>query len=354
MTIVHLSSSFGIGGAAIMVLELAKQSKTTHRTIVFSISTNNTLENKFIENNIECNTLNITSFKNSSLFKGLKTVNQTIKKYDDVVFHCHQYHGLLLGLLYNLIYSNNPIVFTLHSSKVESPIRRILLFLTKPFRKRDVIFSKNAEKWYLKNSNIIPNGIDFKNLVSGTIMRSFNNTDIFNFLYLGRISNEKNPLFMVSAALELRKKNIFNFNFNVVGDGELTNELKLQIKNNDIENHFNLLGFKKNINPFLNQSQCLILPSFWEGMPVVIIEAAVVKLPVITTPVGSIPDFMSNKNGFVSELENFIETMVFVMNNYDLAIQKAEVLYKDAENSFDIKNVFRQHLLMYNSIISKS
>src|SRR5690606_5726044 len=131
------------------------------RTIVISINSENTLEEKFKSHNIEYHFLNITSFKNSSLKKGLKQLNSIIRDLDNCVFHCHQFHGFILGMLYNFFFKKCPIIFTLHSSTIEEANRRIILFLTKPFRKIDIIFSKNAAKWFLKNNAIIPNGVDF-------------------------------------------------------------------------------------------------------------------------------------------------------------------------------------------------
>lgn len=350
MVVIHLSSSLGIGGAAMMILELTKQTNKVDRTIVFSISSNNTLENKFKEFNIEYYFLNITSFRNKSLLKGLKKLNKSIKDLDDdIILHCHQFHGFMLGFLYNIFYSNKPLVFTLHTTNVKDIKRKILLYITKPFRKIDIIFSKNTKQWYLKNNAIIPNGVDFKELET-ELVRSYSGTDEFSFLYLGRLSKEKNPLFMISAALQLKKRNVKHFIFDVVGDGILMEELKQLISEHKLSQYFNLWGFQKNIKKFLIKSHCLILPSQREGMPVVLIEAAAIKLPIIATPVGSIPDIINSENGYLCSIDNFVETMVSVINNYETALKRAEQLYIETKNIFDIKQVYQEHIKLYKSI----
>jgi glycosyltransferase involved in cell wall biosynthesis len=350
MVVIHLSSSLGIGGAAMMILELTKQSDGIIRTVVFSISSNNSLEEKFKDSNIEYYFLNITSFKNKSLLKGLKKLNIIIKNLDDnAIFHCHQFHGFILGFLYNLFYSNKPIVFTLHTTNVKDIKRKILLYITKPFRKIDIIFSKNTKQWYLKNNAIIPNGVDFKEL-ENEFERSYSKLKEFSFLYLGRLSQEKNPLFMISAALQLKERNVKNFIFDVVGDGKLMEELKQLISKHKLSKYFNLLGFQKNIKKYLIKSHCLIIPSQREGMPVVLIEAAAVKLPIIATPVGSIPDIINSENGYLCPIDNFVETMVNVISNYKTALEKAEQLYLDTKNVFDIRQVYQEHVKLYKSI----
>ena len=351
MTIVHLSSSLGIGGAAMMILEMSKLSMKKSRTIVFSISENNSLEHRFKDENIEYYFLNINSFRNKSLSNGLKALHQKLNDIDDeIIFHCHQFHGFVLGFLYNLIFKKHPIIFTLHSTDIKDMKRKLLLYVTKRFRKFDIIFSRNTKQWYLKNNIVIPNGVDFGKL-EGVAKRSYTKSDKFSFLFLGRLSKEKNPLFMISAALQLKGKQVNNFIFDVVGDGNQMKELKESINKHNLSKHFNLYGFQRNIPEYLIKSHCLILPSLREGMPVVLIEAAATKLPVIATPVGSIPEILNTSNGYISKLGDFVENMISVMMNYNDALDKSEKLYLKTKKIFDIKAVYENHLSLYKSLI---
>lgn len=352
MTIIHITTSLGGGGAEQMVFQLANQSHKNIRTIVISINSDNTLEEKFKSHHIEYHFLNITSFKNSSLKQGLKQLNFIINDLQNCVFHCHQFHGALLGILYNLFYKKHPLIFTLHSSTIEETNRKILLFITKPFRNIDIVFSKNAFKWFLKNNAVIPNGVDFTSL-SIHEERKFQKNDVFRFLFLGRLSNEKNPLSMIEFAENLKEHNVSDFVIDVVGEGILKAPLVEKIVTHHLTNHFNVVGFQQNIHSFLSNAHCLILPSHWEGMPVVLIEAAAAKLPIIATPVGSIPDFLNDSNAFVTPLVNFEKKMVQVMYNYDEAIKKSNILYSEVENNFKIENVYNQHLHLYESLASK-
>ncbi len=349
MTIIHISSSLGGGGAEQMVLQLAKCSKSNIKTIVFSLSSDNTLEPKFKESQIDCHFLNITSFKNSSLKIGLRKMHFIIKNYDNVVFHCHQFHSVVFGILYRTLFKKTPIVFTLHSSTIEMFARKTILYMTKAFREKDIIFSYNAKQWYLKNSVVIPNGVDFNEL-SINSERILSKDVPFSFLYLGRLSDEKNPLYMITAAKQLINFEITNFVFDVVGEGNLKDQLINSIKRNHLENHFNLMGFKNNIKPFLASANCLILPSKWEGMPMVIIEAAAAKLPIIATPVGSIPDFLNKNNAYVSNLDTFHHSMISCVENYKLALHKSSVLYDEIKSNYSIHEVYKSHLELYNSV----
>lgn len=342
------------GGAQQMILQLAKKSNPQIRTLVFSISSVNTIEHKFKENNIEYHFLNINSFRNSTLIHGLRKMHSVVKEIPDAVFHCHQFHGNFLAVLYKIFYrSSMRYAFTMHTNKVESKIRRAFLFLTKPLRNADIIFSSNSKKWYLKNTAVIPNGVDFSNFEIRN-ERHYANSETFSFLYLGRLSSEKNPFQLIESAKFLINKGIDNFIIEYVGDGGLRKELEEEIAENKLSNYFKFHGFQSQIQPFIENAHCLVLPSFREGMPVVIIEAAASLLPVIATPVGSIPDFLNHTNGYLSSLDQFGETMEHVMENFQEAQHKSKKLKEDIESVFDIDKVYKQHLSLYkNSLATK-
>lgn len=340
------------GGAQQMILQLAKKSNPEFRTIVFSISSVNTIEEKFKENGIEYHFLNINSFKNPTLIDGLRKLHSVLKDIPDAVFHCHQFHGNFLAVLYKIFYQGKiRFAYTMHTNKVESVVRRIFLFITKPLRSADIIFSHNSNKWYLKNTAVIPNGVDFSSFTANT-KRNHKKSDTFSFLYLGRLSSEKNPFQLIDAAQYLVQNNVNDFIIEYVGDGGLREELEKEIDTKQLGKFFKFHGFQSHIQPFIQNSHCLVLPSFREGMPVVIIEAAAALLPVIATPVGSIPDFMNEANGYLCEPQEFGKTMMHVLRSYEEALVKANELNSDVKTIFDIDKVYLQHLSLYRSYLA--
>lgn len=353
MTIIHLTSTLGGGGAEQMVLQLSKQSNTILKTIVISLSgTFMALEKHFIHQNIEYYILGVNSFKDLSLVNGLKKFKEIERNLDDVVIHCHMFHAILFGMLYKLRYPKTKLIFTLHTNILEYKSQRLILYFSKVLRFRDIIFSQKGKKWYIKsNCEIIPNGVIFKDFNFGK--RTFPSGK-FKFLFIGRISHEKSPLRLIEAAKQLLALKITDFEINFVGDGILRTELSNQIKTHKLENHFKLHGFQHDIKPYLCDAHCLVLPSIREGMPVVIIEAAASRLPIVSTPVGSIPDFLNDSNAYLSEIKSFDRAMLKVIQNYTEALNKSEKLYQDIKSDFNIKSVFAKHLNLYKLSLKKN
>ena len=261
------------------------------------------------------------------------------------------FHGLMSAVIYSLFYQKIPIVFTLHNTIVPEWYRRVLLYLSKPNRQVDINFSPSIKKWYLKNTVVIPNGVDFDNFKS--FPKKFNKTtDTFQFLFLGRIEEQKNPMFLIELTNYLIEKHHVNFIINLAGDGSLRKQLEQNISTYKLDKFINILGFQNNINQLFNTSHCLILPSLWEGLPISLIEASAAKIPIITTPVGSIPEFFNNSNCEIAELEEFGDAMINVINNYDQALNKASKLYNDNKSVFDINSVFKMHQETYNKVLN--
>lgn len=328
---------------------MAKKSQQDNiKTIAISITDNNTIEYKFEENNLEYHYLRINSLKDFKI--GLKKLNSILSNYSDIVLHCHMFHALMLGISYSLFYKKTPIVFTLHNILVEEVYRRFALFFTKAFRKADINFSSRGSKWYLKKITVIANGVDFEKFRIEK-ERTYNNHEIFKFLFLGRIEEQKNPLILPDLCKKLIAADFKNFVIIVAGSGNMKDQLDKRIKETNFDKYIKILGFQKNVKEQLVNSHCMILPSFWEGLPISLIEASATKLPIITTPVGSIPDFFNNTNSHVSDLDNFHEAMITVMSNYPEALAKAKKLYDENKGIFDIKSVYHQHLELYKSVL---
>jgi len=296
--------------------------------------------------------LNIYSLK--YIINGLKKLDAIINSSNELILHCHMFHACIVGITYKMLFKNIPIIFTLHTNSVKQLYRRLLLFSTKNIRDKDVIFSRNSNKWYLNNKLIIPNGVNFKNFNIDGIIRDYDKNSTFVILYLGRLSEEKNPLYLIELANKLKKSSITNFKINVVGEGKLEKKLKLLITKNNLTTNIKLLGYKKDIKSYLLNSHCLIIPSFVEGLPITLIEASATKLPIIATPVGSIPDFLNNENANLSNLKNFHLAVLSVIKNYSKSIIKSNKLFFEVKSKFDMEAIFMRHLEAYENLFERN
>jgi glycosyltransferase involved in cell wall biosynthesis len=88
----------------------------------------------------------------------------------------------------------------------------------------------------------------------------------------------------------------------LVGDGPLRGEIEDLVKRHRLEGCVHLVGWRSNaeVRDLITESRALVLPSFAEGLPVVIMEAMALRRPVITTFVAGIPELVRDvDNGWL-------------------------------------------------------
>lgn len=140
-------------------------------------------------------------------------------------------------------------------------------------------------------------------------------TDAPRLVCVGRLCEEKGQLLLIEAASRLAAKGI-PFELVLAGDGPLRGQLEKLIKARGLRTQIRITGWisSNEVRDELLAARALVLPSFAEGLPVVIMEAMALRRPVLTTYVAGIPELVrAGENGWlfpagsVEELANAME-----------------------------------------------
>jgi len=122
-----------------------------------------------------------------------------------------------------------------------------------------------------------------------------------NFVCVGRLCEQKGQLLLIDAArLLLERGEQFSLTF--AGDGELRPELERLIDDHKLRSNVRITGWLNSdqVRRELISARALVLPSFAEGLPVVIMEAMALKRPVISTYVAGVPELVKHgQNGWL-------------------------------------------------------
>jgi colanic acid/amylovoran biosynthesis glycosyltransferase len=110
---------------------------------------------------------------------------------------------------------------------------------------------------------------------------------------VGRLCAAKGQLLLVEAARRLAAQNVA-FELVLAGDGELRPELETLIQRHGLQDKVQITGWisSDGVRNEILTSRALVLPSFAEGLPVVIMEAMALKRPVISTYIAGIPELV--------------------------------------------------------------
>ncbi len=290
-------------------------------------------------------TIHTVTKKSVSLIKNYKDIKKILKKNKFDIVHCHMTTTNFLPLLYSKLSGVKVRISHSHLTNGNRKIglaEKIYIFLTKIESKFKFACSKEAAKYLFgnkKDTEIINNAIDLEKYVFNETLRkekrqelNIENKTVIG--HIGRFVEQKNHNFIIDVFDKLYKENN-NFHLILVGIGELENEIKEKVNNLGLNNAVSFLETRDDINELLNAFDVFILPSLYEGLGIVLIEAQANGLKCIAS---------SNTPKEVEVTDN-IKLLDLKVEQWVNEIKKIKKDYKRDNNikqisnkGFDIKN----------------
>lgn len=117
---------------------------------------------------------------------------------------------------------------------------------------------------------------------------------------VARLSGQKGLPLLIEAAALLKRRSV-DFHLTVVGDGEMRQEIEQQIADNGLQDRVTITGYlsAEGVRAKVAASRAMVLPSFAEGLPVVIMEALALRVPVIVTQIAGTPELVNDQCGWL-------------------------------------------------------
>ncbi|RAK42171.1 UNVERIFIED_ORG: glycosyltransferase involved in cell wall biosynthesis [Chitinophaga ginsengisegetis] len=346
MQIMHLVTGLNVGGAERVVLDLSIAQKNANLApIVVCLTEDDKLLPIFQKEGIEVIFLNVQ--KNPASYVGsLVKLLRLVKTRNISILHCHMFHPVLYASPIKILKRSVKVFFTSHSFNIGSKFREVITGLTKSLRSADIIFSSQMKRWFYKKNKtfVIPNGVSISDYEG-----SYRKFSRFTFLCAARLEEVKNHGNLLQAAAILKKKH--DFQLLLAGTGILEAPLKLLQEELGLKDNVQFLGYRSDIPALMNQSHCYLLVSLWEGLPISILEAFACGIPVIASPVGSIPEFFSSEEiVFANKTpEDIARCMEDVIDNYSRHLDRSEKVKDRIAKDFDISKISEIHSELYKN-----
>ena len=185
--------------------------------------------------------------------------------------------------------------------------------------------------------------------------RQYPDNEKVHFLYLGRIMKEKGMDELFGAVEQLRKDGC-EFVLDLVGFFE--DEYKKQVEQLQSEEIVRFYGFQENPKPYYAQTDCVVLPSYHEGMSNVLLEAAASGRAIITTDIPGCREAVDNgKSGMLCKVKS-ADSLYKAMKRFtELSREKRELLGKAGrekmEREFDKKKVVEETVKVITKAMTK-
>lgn len=296
------AEAFSYGGQEAFLISMYKNWSTRHRYTFFTpfFCDNQNLIKLTEERNDKIISYN---YKFNSLLRKKyikKATQDLLRKHHYDVMHIHSGSVYALYLMAKLAKKHGVKRVIVHShatGKMNFKYKLIKHFSDKHIAKfADEFFACSglAAEWKFpkniienKSYQVIKNGITTEKFVFDSQIRDeyrkkFNITDEFVLCNVGRFEFQKNHEFIVEIARLLNERN-FNFKFILVGDGILKNEIVKKINDLMLSDKFSFLEKRNDIPQIMMASDLFVLPSLYEGLPVVLVEAQATGLGVIVS-----------------------------------------------------------------------
>ncbi len=216
-----------------------------------------------------------------------------------------------------------------------------------------------GEKWKKIISTIEPMArtVILTNSVNIPMTTAKWDDDCCEFLYLGVLIPRKGVEDLLMAIRKVQDMNINKkVHFTIAGTGESEKGLKMMAKELGIETSVNFVGWITGTekDKLLNNSQVMILPSYNEGLPISILEAASRGIPIISTDVGDISAVVKNDvTGYLFEpgdIDAMTRLIIKVLNK-DTYTGLSQNIKQLAVSEFSEEIFYANLLDIYKSVV---
>ncbi|HEY1249016.1 MAG TPA: glycosyltransferase [Nitrososphaera sp.] len=301
MKILHAVPSFGLGGMEKVICSVINSTSDKYEHELLSID-----NNKEAVKWIKAQNIKLVDFYKSDIrhifFKLLYKIIKARKPHILMTYNWGSTDAIWLGRLAGV----TKIVHNEHGFNIDEAIalsarRSLVRFCVYRMASKTIVVSNELlrmmkNKFHLNHRKLafIPNGVntdyyiqDFSEREKVRAALDFKSTD-FAVGFSGRLDPVKNFDLMVQVFLHCHS-NDPNFRLLIIGDGPEKEHIENLCKSVNIQKHVRLVGKKDEVLPYLRALDAFLLTSHREQMPMTLLEAMSVGVPVVASKVGEIP-----------------------------------------------------------------
>jgi len=354
--ILFISSGSGIGGGEKNLLDIVKYASKEYKVSAV-VPSEGLLAEKFREIGCSVYTCNLSLLNINSLKKIIKS------EYPDLI-HIQglkaSFVGRIAAKLLNIHCIN--AVHGLHYFYYENYIKgRLFLIVDRFLRRWTDGFICASKSVYDQVVNILKvekdkvwliyNGLDYNHITqvnADTIKKEK------TIICVGSLHKPKGQIYLIKA-IPLINQTIKNVKYLIVGDGDEETKLKSYVKENNLEPYITFTGFKKNVLELMRKSSILVMPSLWECLPYVLLEAMAVGLPIVATNVGGISEIViNNETGVLVPPKNekeLAKAIIKLLESPELCVKMGNDGRIRAIENFSKNKMCKQTLIVYRTIL---
>ena len=316
---------------------------------------------------IELNPVNLVSYF-YHIISAIKKTFQFIKQYDVDILHPHDNLSKIIGSIAGK-FAGVKVVTHCHDLLKESSIERLLMIYQLLFINR-IITDSNATGEVFRISGkksdsvvTVYNGIDISRFNpdenGDSIRESLKiEKDITIIGIIGVFDKCKGHMYLFQAISNLVKKNNKDIICVVIGDGREKDEFMKFVLENNISEYVKFLSYRNDIPDLLKIIDIVVMPSIQESFGIVSLEAMAMKVPVIATNVGGLPEAIEDgKTGIIvppKDIDSLENAIKYLIENPQIRKIMGRAGRKRVADKFSIKSNVKMTEEVYLNVLQNS
>lgn len=217
-----------------------------------------------------------------------KYLSQALNEYQPDIVHAHDFSATVLcaavpgrfrlisHLHYDPPWTRKWNLRTITYRMCDKRIERILAVSGRSFS--NMVF----EKQFRNKMTVMGNPIDIVK-IQHLAEKPLEEDGVCDVIFVGRLVEQKDPLRFIRIVGKLKKEGFHEVKAWILGNGELEEACLESIEQLGLEDNIELKGFRNNPYPYIKRSKVLCMTSKWEGFGLVLVEAKILGVPVVSS-----------------------------------------------------------------------
>lgn len=372
--VLFLIDSLNVGGAEKSILDIA--SRFNHYTpIVCHIYTGSSLKTEFEKRGIQVISLDVPPPYN--WFRAARAVAKVISRIRPVIVHASLFKSDVVSRLvvprFHIPLINSFVNNSYHPSRFEGArLTTKLKLMTIQFvdavtARRVNMFVSNSSAVMYSNSRALHVPVSkIKVIYRGRDVTDFQQQENHDelrqqldlesgynvLLNVSRLIPRKGQLELLSA-FKMVLSDFPKSYLLIAGDGHYRQVLENEINILGLETRVRLLGSCGYVARLMQMADCFVFPSHYEGLPGVLIEAMMSRLPIVASDIPENRECVSREMATFftpGDVSGMAEAIKRTLANKTAGMQRAEFAYREALDKFDILKVAQQYEHCYDEL----
>ncbi|HRH32524.1 MAG TPA: glycosyltransferase family 4 protein, partial [bacterium] len=258
--------------------------------------------------------------------------------------------------------SNVPVIISVEQNVNVGEAWHVYLVnrLTTGLLTRHIAISKAIQEFIIKRyhsrpekTEVIYSGVNVNKFLIAEGSNKKNNSSPFVFGAIGRLAPQKGFAVLIKA---LQKIKSTNYTCLIAGEGPLRKDLQEQIDEAKLTDRVKLIGIQTDVKAFLGSLDFFVMPSIWEGLGLVALEAGLAALPVIASNVDGLREIIDETTGLLIPANNpevLAASIAFCLdpqNNLKLKTL-GQTLQKKVLDNFSLEASIRGYDRLYQKLL---